>query len=798
METQHRLWPQLSGSQELPEITDAVLDDMAAQFRHSFVTQTVRGRKPDNGRKTSWKALAAAYLRYSCDNSNPRSLNQQLRLTLERASQNSHFVPWSYVFADAAVTGTTAARGGYQLAKQTTGLEEANVGALYIDEIGRAARDMIEAYKLGQLIVERHNKRLIGVSDGFDTNNPMWKTVLAIFGALQEWFIDQLRSKVKRGRQDAFARGTNLGGPAIGYKLVKAVDADGSVICDRAGVPLKSLAISKRTAKYVREAFTLFTERKWSRAKIARYFNRRKVGGRQTWDGSRIGQLLHRWKYVGIHVDGVKRQWRDPVTGKVHTERRPRSEWRVRRVRHLQIVPWKLWKATQKRLNEIRDAYKSSGHSFQARSDLYATTLIRPICGVCGKPLWLGRSGKYGSFCCLAGKEGKDGCTFKGYKSVRIVEGSILAILEQNILTDERAQELVDRANNFLAEECAKPKQDLRPFKREIRQIQAKLERLLDLIEDEHQTNGSELAKRVAKHEVRLTELRRELRQAESQGNVPEPLGIDDVRASLSDLRTLLRTDVAVAAPVLRELTGPVIVRQRQETGKQKSTWIAEFTANAAPVLLVLARAKNCPSTRTLEYLNSRSWTNPQQVLVRLEQVTQYERLGPKFAKLYQDGAKVQEIASAHGMPWKQAKEILDYGLTGERPQWPSHSRTENGSSGPPLHEQIRDDVVRLRNEEQRTWPKIVEWLDRERAIKTSEATVRQAYDKAHQEEMREALENGTSPDRGRWRHLPPKKVKLMRKLLNAGKLTPTEIARKVHVSINTVRRERDAMENGD
>src|SRR5262249_14694124 len=143
-------------------------------------------------------SIAAAYLRFSCDKSNPRSLAQQLKLILEKARTANQFIPWSFVFADAAVSGTTADRRGYALANAV--LEDASspISTLYIDEIGRASRDAVEALRLGQL-VDTQKKGMIGVSDGFDSSSPMSKMMLSIFAVLQEWFIDQLRSKVKRG-----------------------------------------------------------------------------------------------------------------------------------------------------------------------------------------------------------------------------------------------------------------------------------------------------------------------------------------------------------------------------------------------------------------------------------------------------------------------------------------------------------------------------------------------------------------------------------------------------------------------
>ena len=145
--------------------------------------------------------------------------------------------------------------------------------------------------------------------------------------------------------------------------------------------------------------------------------------------------------------------------------------------------PSYLWKQAQQRMRDCRNAY-SNDNKQRTRTDVYPTTLVRPTCGVCGKPLWLGRSGKYASFCCINGRDRKHGCTFKGYKSVSIVENAILSHLESELLTDDRLEALVTRANEFLSQEATKPKRDVKPIKAEIRKTKSKMERLADAIED--------------------------------------------------------------------------------------------------------------------------------------------------------------------------------------------------------------------------------------------------------------------------------------------------------------------------
>src|SRR5262249_6189194 len=155
----------------LPPPTHQNLKEMAKAFRAAFISKLETVRPCESNQVSEF---SGAYLRYSSEKSNPRSLVQQLRNALSKANSNKHFIPWQYVFADAGVTGTTAERRGYKMAKAAMESDEHHLSVLYIDEIGRASRNLVDALTLGQLIIEL-GKRLIGVSDGFDSDSPMSK-----------------------------------------------------------------------------------------------------------------------------------------------------------------------------------------------------------------------------------------------------------------------------------------------------------------------------------------------------------------------------------------------------------------------------------------------------------------------------------------------------------------------------------------------------------------------------------------------------------------------------------------------
>lgn len=217
-----------------------------------------------------------------------------------------------------------------------------------------ASRDAIEAMALGRAVVEDLGKRIIGASDGFDSNVAMYKFQLSMFATMQEWFIDQLRSKVHRGQDDAFRRGSCLGLAAPGYELEVMRNPQGREIVGADGELVMKEAINHREAKVIVRCFEWYAEQCRSPEWIGKRLNRITFHGSTSWDGSRVRQLLRRHTYVGIKVFGMTRQKRDRITGAVTVIKIPRKKWKVQRRRDLQIVPFRLYKKYKTRRQDVR------------------------------------------------------------------------------------------------------------------------------------------------------------------------------------------------------------------------------------------------------------------------------------------------------------------------------------------------------------------------------------------------------------------------------------------------------------
>ena len=77
LETQARLWSELVGTAAVPTADPATIAAMADDFERRFRQQAADVFQPGAVPRI-WTDLGLAYLRFSDENSNPRSLDQQL------------------------------------------------------------------------------------------------------------------------------------------------------------------------------------------------------------------------------------------------------------------------------------------------------------------------------------------------------------------------------------------------------------------------------------------------------------------------------------------------------------------------------------------------------------------------------------------------------------------------------------------------------------------------------------------------------------------------------------------------
>jgi DNA invertase Pin-like site-specific DNA recombinase/transcription initiation factor TFIIIB Brf1 subunit/transcription initiation factor TFIIB len=595
IEVQARLWPELSGTPVVPAADATTIAAMADDFERRFRTQSADIFQPGAVPRI-WTDLGLAYLRFSDENSNPRSLDQQLLNVLNRARRDGVFVPWQYVLADAAVSGTLACRRGYTLAKALVERRnESGVGWFLIDDLSRMSRNTIESLRLGELATET-GIRVIGASDGFDSANPQSSLLLPVLGSMNEAFITQLRSKVKRGMDDAFRRGDNVSPPGVGYWLVDVKDANGNLVITHKGTIEKAVEIDPEAAEWTRRGAAMIAYEGKSAIDVARLFNEHKVGGKQTWSDCRVRQHYGREKLVGKDVLHKTRQVVDRQTGKKKVIHLPESEWIWRDVPHLRILSDELAQAVHRKLGLGAESFGRKAKDRRKkvyRAELYPKVLIRPICGCCGNPMILGRSvGKYQSFFCFNATNGIHGCTNRGYKSARIIDEAVLGVVMATLFTDGFIADLTANVNARLAELARRPIPSTKKLEQEIANEDRQLKRLTDRLAKLDDTHLDAVLAKAEEMGRQLAAKREQLKELQRAGRRPKVKSVKekDVVAALTQLRDLLQGDVGVAAQVLKALVGDVILETREVEGKAKPQMVARFTINAVPALAVLDR----------------------------------------------------------------------------------------------------------------------------------------------------------------------------------------------------------------
>lgn len=789
LDAQHRLWPALANQGVLPAKTDEAIQQMVEHYKQCHRSREVDTNAVTNRYKHLRLKVASAYARYSCDNSSPTSIEDQMANCLRKAHDEGRFIPWEYVFTDYSVSGLDSTRRGYMNCKSVITDPTGLVDTVYIDDFTRASRDSLEWWKLAESC-KQWLLRMIGASDGFDLSSPNWEIWITIYGLLSQLFMRGIREKVKRGMKGGAERRTSLGRPPMGFTRKVIQSADGTLILRPKGKPLYAWAIDPDSRGFVESLFELFVDRRMSAYAIAKQFNQQKLDGTDGWTESCIKKMLWNPAYIGVFIwNRTRRQFNsnDKTWRKVQN---PRSEWSVVYEPTMAIIPLKKWCAARKLLAQTKR--KPSSQQPISRNQQRATTLFSGtlVCADCGRELLLYRSAQqYKNMYCVKGRSGVYGCKLCTSKSTRVIEDCLLGFLRDTVLTEQSIDELVACANEHLKSLAGRPKVNVAPLRSRIASLQKKIDSFVQRVEnlkesEEGLREGYE--RRIMQQQKEVDELKKQLRETE-QTNAPVPpkLSKKTLRAYLPELRAILNQEIPVAAEAIRRLTGPITIRQEAIPGKKRGArWIATFSPDLLALLRHVTQGKDCPDSVTLEYLCGGNWITPATMSVPIESVPKYEQLAPKFKELREAGKSIQEIAFRHKVAWQVAWEILQFAETGERPTWrlpessPLYEGWQHFESLAPL-------IADLRDNERREWQTVLFDVARQTGHRISIATAIRAYEHSRRYEFR--IESGIStefcPRSGQG------KLAEFQRLFDSGITNGAELARRVGVSRNTANR---------
>ena len=470
LRVQRQQWPALAAGGLLPADTEAVLrgmaDDLARRHTTRALDDAARAGLADLGGRhaalVKGLGVEAAYVRYSCENSETHSLDDQLSQILRKARDLRVFVPWPLVFCDASVSGADASRRGYNALKAVLDTLPA-VGGVLIDEFSRAGRDTLEWFQLAAWAKKR-GKNVQGAADGFDLNSPSGQMMLHVFAMFSEFFRHQLRDKVLRGMRHAAERRTSTGRPPLGYGLRPTRDERGLAAVGADGRPVQGKCLHGPTMAHVEAARRMLLDEGASVDDVVREFNRLRVDGSDGWTDCSVRRTLSNPVYLGFDIyDRTRNEW-DPETGRRKTVVNPRKVWKRWRDPRLQVWDRRTYLAVRRVLRGRGGRRRRRRSQFAAdarpsRNERKPTRLLSGTMACrCGQELKEVRGGHNAAYGCYHGYfGGTHGCTMGTAKAAAILEEAVLDYVHQHVLTPAAVGRLAALARDRAEREAAGP-----------------------------------------------------------------------------------------------------------------------------------------------------------------------------------------------------------------------------------------------------------------------------------------------------------------------------------------------------
>jgi DNA invertase Pin-like site-specific DNA recombinase len=477
---------------------------------------------------------AVIYARYSSDRQRETSIDDQLRVCRIKAEALGLTV--TAEFRDDAVSGSTpiAYRPG------ASALMAERFGVLLLESLDRLSRDMIEQETVVRRL-EHRGVRLIGVSDGYDSESSSRKLQRGMRGIISEVYLDDLRYRTHRGLAGQVARGLFAGGLPYGYR---SVPAPGGHV----------LQIDDEQAAVVRKVFELHASGA-SVPAIARQLNEAGIPSPRgsTWVTSAIygspdkgTGLLNNELYRGRYIWNRSKWVKDPDTGKRQRLERPEAEWQVEIREDLRIVPEDLWQA-------VRARFATPARLGGSQKGKRPTTLFGGLlrCGICGGAVVAVNPRLYG---CAARKDRGPSVCPGVYGQRTIIDARLMGEARSMVLDPATLADLTDRTARAI-------KQRLKGTDHSKRRddLDAQISRVVEAIAA---VGGSDAL--VTK--LRELEARREA-VPETVIVVPERSAIlAACRETALHLADALKADVPAARRALADLFGPITLSSGERT----------------------------------------------------------------------------------------------------------------------------------------------------------------------------------------------------------------------------------------
>ncbi|WP_073130668.1 recombinase family protein [Palleronia salina] len=472
----------------------------------------------------------AIYARYSSSMQKAASIEDQVRLCVERADREA----WTVVqtFTDMAISGASLHRPGLQSLLDHAARDGLDV--ILCEALDRLSRDQADVATLFKQL-SFHGVRVETLAEG-----QISELHVGLKGTMNQLFLKDLAAKTRRGLRGRVEAGRSGGGNAYGYDVVRRLGADGQPVTGER-------TINDAEAEVVQRIFRSFAEGASPRA-IARDLNADGIPGPRgkLWRDTAIRGhrargtgVLNNELYIGKLVWNRLQYVKDPATGRRVSRMDPETERVTKAVPELRIIPDALWQDVKARQETIDatpavQGIKKSRFWEKRRSNHLLTGKL--VCGTCGGTIT--SVGKDYLACANARKLGT--CDHRQSYKREMLDDAVLALLRDRLMQPDAVAEFVSAFGAAINAERSKEVAARRQLTDDLKAVERKLQGLYDAIADGFRTPG--LLQQLEDQEARKTDL-------EAQLNGPEPTPVR-LHPGLSDL---YRKKVAVLSASLQD-----------------------------------------------------------------------------------------------------------------------------------------------------------------------------------------------------------------------------------------------------
>lgn len=542
-----------------------------------------RGSRRRRGRRNAAEGQVVCYARFSSDEQDAKSIDDQLRACRRHAKRKNLKI--DDLYKDEAISGTVRNRDG--LNRLIADAEAGKIRVIYFFNLSRLARELLISQSVLRRLVEMYRIRVITVVENLDSDVDGWETIAAIFNVIHQEALRMLRENVRNGQIGTVEKGFSVGDWRFGYTSTPSPKGE---TIRRAGEdkPRMVYVIKEGEAEWVRKVFHWFVmefrEIQW----IVRELNRLKVpkdhrATTPNWNHQLVVSLLRSIKYIGLWAWGELENIRDPDTGRVSQIERDEEEcapWRRERP-DLRIISDEQFMEAQERLDENAaklEAYRDEkgrlgGSDGSQRIQMLTGLMICPACG--NKMYVVGAHGDY--LQCCGARDGACDCTTMLPR--RLAQRLILDSISQLVMQDPSWVDAVHhQAVQTWHELRRQQPNSVEELERQIQKMEKYIQTLLDELESSDQPDP-DIRQRLRDRQRERDDLRRQLRQLVVQEcQLPKPPTREWVVVQLQRLDEVLKGTAAAANnALLRLLGGPLQLEIITEEGRKRKFWRGRF-----------------------------------------------------------------------------------------------------------------------------------------------------------------------------------------------------------------------------